>query len=50
MDVKKLVLIAFLAAFVSGTTAPTLTKVLGFNHAAYAQDDDNQGDENDDTQ
>jgi hypothetical protein len=48
---KKLLLMALLAAFVSGTTTPTLTKVLGFGHSAYAQDDqgednDNQGDDN----
>ena len=48
----KLLLMAFLAV-VSGATAPTITKVLGFGHAtAMAQDDqgednDDQGDDND---
>ena len=43
---KKLLLFALLAAFVSGTTTPTLTKVLGFGSAAAyaAEDDDAQGD------
>ena len=43
---KKILLMALLAAFVSGTTTPTLTNVLGFgSEAAYAQDD--QGENND---
>jgi len=42
---KKLMLIAFLALFVSATTTPTLTRVLGFASGhAYAADDDSQGD------
>src|SRR5215471_10284150 len=45
-QMKKILLMALLAAFVSGTTMPTLTKVLGFGSAAaYAQDD--QGENND---
>jgi len=47
---QKLLLIALLAAAVSATTMPTIGKVLGFGHAvAYAQNDDDQG-ENDDAQ
>jgi hypothetical protein len=47
---KKLLLLALLAAAVSATTMPTLGKVLGFSAtAAYAQDDndDDQGEDND---
>jgi hypothetical protein len=47
MNLQKMMLIALLAAAVSATTAPTLGKVLGFGHsAAYAADDDSQGDSN----
>jgi hypothetical protein len=52
---KKVLLIALLAAFASATTMPILGKVLGFSPtAAYAgnqngqgQDNDLQGDDND---
>ena len=52
---KKLLLVALLAAVASATTMPTLGKVLGFSAtAAYAGDeqgdDNNQGDDNDDIQ
>jgi hypothetical protein len=43
---KKMLLIALLAAFTSVTTAPFVSKVMGFGPGtAYAQDD--QGDDND---
>jgi hypothetical protein len=43
---KKLLLIALLAAFASATTTPILGGLAGFGPGtAYAQDDDAQGDE-----
>ena len=45
---KKILLMALLAAFVSGATTPTLTKVFGFGSAAaYAQPPGDQGENND---
>ena len=45
--INKLLLFALLAAFVSASTTPTLTKSLGFGTAsAYAADDNSQGDSN----
>jgi hypothetical protein len=49
--IKRLFLIALLAAFASAATMPTLGKVLGFSStAAYAQDEGNndQGEDLDD--
>ncbi|HKX08814.1 MAG TPA: hypothetical protein VJN67_11510 [Stellaceae bacterium] len=43
---KKVLLIALLASVVSVTYMPILGKVLGPT-AAYAQDDDDQGEDND---
>jgi hypothetical protein len=41
---KKIFLIALLAAFVSATNTPIVAKVLGFGAtAAYAQNDNDQG-------
>jgi hypothetical protein len=46
---KRLLLFVLLAAFVSASTAPILSKVMGFGPAtAYAQNDDDQGEDNDD--
>jgi hypothetical protein len=49
MNLQKLLMLALLAAAVSATTAPTISKVLGFGHhtAALAADDDAQGDNDD---
>jgi len=48
---RKLLLIALLALFASATTTPILGKVMGFGPGtAFAQDDDAQGDEDDNTQ
>jgi hypothetical protein len=47
MNLQKLLMLALLAAAVSATTAPTISKVLGFGHhtaALAAEDDDSQGD------
>jgi len=44
---KKILLMALLAAFVSGTTTPTLTKVLGFGSAAACAQPGDQGENND---
>jgi hypothetical protein len=48
MNLQKLLFLALLASAISATTAPTISKVLGFGHhtVALAQDDDNMGDEN----
>ena len=46
MQIRKLLLFALLAAFMSATTTPALTTLLGFDPAAaYAGDTDAQGDE-----
>jgi len=48
---KRYLLIAFLAAFATATTTTAVTKVMGFGPAhAFAQNDDNQGDEDDNGQ
>ena len=45
---KKILLMMLLAAFVSATTTPTFSKLMGFGPSvAFAQDDDDQGDDND---
>ena len=46
---KRLLLFVLLAAFASASTPPILGKWLGFGPAtAYAQNDDDQGEDNDD--
>ena len=49
MNLQKLLFLALLAAAVSATTAPTISKVLGFGHHTVAlaadDNDNNQGDE-----
>jgi len=48
---RKLLLLALLALFVSATTTPIVSKVMGFGPGtAFAQDDDAQDDEDDNTQ
>jgi hypothetical protein len=49
MNLQKLLFLALLASAISATTAPTISKVLGFGHHSVAlaadADDDNPGDE-----
>jgi hypothetical protein len=49
MNLQKLLMLALLAAAVSTSTAPTISKVLGFgNHTvALASNDNGQGDDDD---
>jgi hypothetical protein len=52
MNLQKMLMLALLAAAVSATTLPTLSKVIGFGHTvAFAadgnQDGDSQGEDGD---
>jgi hypothetical protein len=44
---KKMLLMALLAAFMIGTTTPTLTKLLGFGTAAAHAQEGDQGEDTD---
>jgi hypothetical protein len=49
MNLQKLLFLALLASAISATTAPTISKVLGFGHHTVAlASEDTEGDEGED--